>query len=69
MKFSSNFFQPLVLVQSFTIAEFLSSLGGIMSITAGLSVLSIIEIFFHVVSNIRVTNNKVRSKSSVKTKE
>jgi Amiloride-sensitive sodium channel len=32
-----------------------------MSITAGLSILSIIEIFFHVVSNIRVTNNKVRS--------
>jgi phosphoglycerol transferase MdoB-like AlkP superfamily enzyme len=60
MKFSSNFFQPLVLVQSVTIAKFLSSLGGIMGFVAGMSVLSFIEILFHVVSNIRLKDSKIR---------
>lgn len=59
LRFGSNFYQPRVKVQAFTFPDFLSNVGGFMNLLAGISVLSIIEIFYHFVKHFFERNNKV----------
>lgn len=58
VNFASDFFQPFIMVQSLTFPDFLSNLGGILGLVAGISVMSIVEIFYHILI-MQKTNNKV----------
>lgn len=50
-----------MLVQFVTFSKFLSSVGGIMALVAGVSVLSVVEIFFHLARSLRPTDNQVHA--------
>ena len=52
--FARETFQPLIMVQPLTIFDFLSNVGGFMGLLAGTSVLSVIEVFYHVVHRYRL---------------
>jgi Amiloride-sensitive sodium channel len=45
--------------QSFTLVDFLSNFGGFMGLLAGISVLSIVEIFDHALRQLQRNNRKV----------
>jgi Amiloride-sensitive sodium channel len=57
--FASNFFLPHVKVESFPFSSFLSNVGGFMGLLAGVSVLSIVEVFYHVVIQFGSNHQKV----------
>jgi Amiloride-sensitive sodium channel len=57
--FASNFFLPHVKVESFPFSNFLSNVGGFMGLLAGVSVLSIVEVFYHVVIQFGSESQKV----------
>jgi uncharacterized membrane protein YccF (DUF307 family) len=47
MNFASDSFQPFVKIVPFSFSDFLSNVGGFMGLLAGISILSIVEIFYH----------------------
>jgi Amiloride-sensitive sodium channel len=47
MKFARDSYQPFVKVVPFSFSDFLSNVGGFMGLLAGVSILSIVEIFYH----------------------
>lgn len=46
-KFEENYFYPYVKHRSFLLSDFLGSIGGLMGLLAGISVISLIEIFYY----------------------
>lgn len=48
-QFKSDTFQPIKKFFSFTFPDFLGNVGGFMGLFAGISILSIIEVFYHFV--------------------
>lgn len=59
MHYASEYFQPVVKVRSLTFSDFLSNVGGFMGLLAGISVLSIVEIFYHILKQCRKSDTKV----------
>lgn len=59
MFFEKDHFIPLNMVEVLTSSDFLSNIGGIMGLIAGMSVISIIEFFYHFVQSFRPKSNKV----------
>jgi Amiloride-sensitive sodium channel len=58
MNFANDFFQPLIMVCPLTLSDYLSNIGGIMGLVAGISVMSIVEIFYHILM-LNHTDNRV----------
>jgi Amiloride-sensitive sodium channel len=50
VNFASDSYQSFVKVQPFDLTYFLSNIGGFMGLLAGVSILSIVEIFYHIVT-------------------
>jgi Amiloride-sensitive sodium channel len=48
VNFVSDSFQPFVKMSALTFVDFLSNVGGFMGLLAGISIISIIELFYHV---------------------
>lgn len=57
--FSSNFMHPLELDQFLSFTRFVSMVGGITSLAAGISVLSVVEIFFNFVMSRKPIDNRI----------
>lgn len=62
--FKSDSFQPFKKILSYTFFDFLSNVGGLMGLFAGMSILSLVEIFYHLTAikitlrNIKITPSK-----------
>jgi Amiloride-sensitive sodium channel len=63
LHFGVDSFQPLEKLHAFTFPDFLSNVGGFMGLLAGISVLSLIEIFYFTVKNFLRVQNRVEPKS------
>jgi Amiloride-sensitive sodium channel len=66
MRIADDYFQPLVKVQPLTFSGFLSNIGGCMGLLAGVSVLSVFEIFYLIINHFLESSNKVYSLSSTR---
>lgn len=60
VQIASDSYQPFEKISSFTFFDFLGNIGGFMGLLAGISLLSVVEIFYHVAAfNIKVSKNTV----------
>jgi Amiloride-sensitive sodium channel len=48
VRFASDSYQPFVKTVPFSFSDFLGNIGGFMGLLAGISILSIVEIFYHI---------------------
>lgn len=60
VRFSSDFFQPFVKVPSLTLSDLISQLGAISCLLAGVSILSIIEVFHFMIVELTRNTRKVQ---------
>jgi Amiloride-sensitive sodium channel len=60
-RFAKGKFQPHIKVELFTYLDFLSYLGGMMGLLAGISLLSIFEIIYHVARLLQAEPNRVQN--------
>lgn len=67
--FRTSSFHPFVKIFSFTFYDFLSSVGGCMGLLAGISILSVVEIFYHMLAiKFKLKGNKVRPRTQISSK-
>lgn len=59
IRFARNFFLPFVKVESLVFSDFLSNVGGMMGLFAGVSVLSVIELLFFIIRSFCYTPHQV----------